>query len=124
MANKVILTGRLVAEAKESRSKQDKKIAQFALAVADPTKEDKNACTFIDCVAFDKVASVVISYCNKGSKILLVGKLQKNTYQAKDKTTRSKTFAIAESIELLDTKKQEPKEEESDFYEGGDDLFF
>lgn len=124
MANKVILTGRLVAEAKESRSKQDKKIAQFSLAVADPTKEDKNNCQFIDCVAFDKIANVVTSYCNKGSKILLVGKLQKNTYQAKDGTNRSKTFAIAESIELLDTKKQEPKEEESDFYEGGDDIFF
>ena len=120
--NKVILSGRLVRDIELKRTKDNTAVADFVLAVKAYTKDDPNAATFIDCIAFKNLAEALKKYTKKGDIISCIGRIYKNTYQDSKGNNRYKTLVVIEQIELQPTAKvkaqtKETEEPEEDYYE-------
>lgn len=83
MFNKVILAGRLTADTQFSQTQSGVSVAKFTVAVdrnyADKQTGERKA-DFINCVAFRNTAEFVSRYFNKGSAIIVEGRLQNNNY--------------------------------------------
>ena len=99
--NKTILMGRLTRDVEVFG--QQSKVARFCLAVDRTYGEDET--DFFNCVSFGKQAEFVIKYLKKGTKILLTGRLQNNTYEDKLGHKVTATQIITEEIEFAESKK-------------------
>lgn len=123
MANIVCLTGRLTRDP-DVRYKEDLAIARFALAVARPKMNGKEATSdFPSIIAFGKTAEMAEKYLSKGKLIAIIGRIQTGNYTDKDGKKVYTTDVVAEKIEFLESKrneepKDEPREEQSKIPEG------
>ena len=99
--NKVILMGRLTRDAETFGQKS--KVARFTLSVDRSYGEDET--DFFNCVSFGKQAEFVEKYLKKGTKILLSGRLQNNSYEDKQGNKVTATQIITEEIEFAESKK-------------------
>ena len=78
--NSVSLVGRMTRDP-DVRYKEDLAIARFALAVARPKQNGKEATSdFPNCIAFGKTAEMVEKYLGKGRLIGVTGRLQTGSY--------------------------------------------
>ena len=106
--NKTILTGRLTKEPELRELGSDNAVMRFALAVADGTYNGEKQTQFITCVAWNRIADIIATFCHKGDMLSVVGKLQENNYE-KDGVKHYQTEVYVTEIELLP---QAPREEE------------
>lgn len=109
--NKVILTGRLVADpdVRYTTGENNTAIATFTLAVNRRfvRRDDPNAQTadFIRCQSFGKQAEFVQNYFHKGQKADVEGRITTGKYTNKDGQTVYTTDVIVENIEFGESKK-------------------
>ena len=106
--NRVILTGNLTKD-NELKDAGTTKILRNTLAVKREFKKDET--DFINITAFNKTAELIAKYTQKGSKLLIQGRLQIGSYE-KDGVKRSTADIIVENIEFIGGNKQN---KESDF---------
>ena len=99
--NKTILMGRLTRDAEMFGQKS--KVARFTLAVDRNYGEDET--DFFNCVSFGKQAEFVEKYLNKGTKVLITGRLQNNSYEDKQGHKVTSTQIITEEVEFCESKK-------------------
>lgn len=108
--NKVILTGRLVAdpEVREGTSK----VAKYRLAVDRRFRKEEQTADFISCVAFSKSAEFAEKYLRKGIKIGVTGRIQTGSYTKNDGTKVYTTDVVVDEQEFLESKgeKAEPEQ--------------
>ena len=103
--NTVILRGRFT-DAPEVKITTDEKpttVARFSLAVQDRTHRNHNGdydVDFIKCVAFNGTAETLQQYTDKGSEVLITGRLHCYTYK-KDERTVYMTEVIVEKAEFI-----------------------
>lgn len=104
--NKIILMGRLTKDPEVKYTNNGKAVAQFTLAVNRPIKnaEGNYEADFINIVAWNQTAEVVGNYVHKGQRLLVEGRLQIRTYDAKDGSKRYATEVIASNIEFIEKK--------------------
>lgn len=122
--NKVILIGRLVKDAEVKYTNSGKAVATFTLAVDRPSaKGEQKEADFINCVAWDKTGETIGNYTQKGSKILVDGRLQIRSYEAKDGGKRWATEVIVGRMEFLETKNK-ADDNNSGFSEMGTEVPF
>jgi single-strand DNA-binding protein len=101
--NKVFLMGRLVSDIEMKTTAGGKNIAEFRLAVDNGTKDD--GAYFFDVTAWEKLADLVNQYTKKGSKVLVEGRLQQDTWDDKETgKKRSKVVITATDVTFLDAK--------------------
>ena len=120
--NQVILCGRLIREP-EMKSTATMSICRFGLAVDRWGKKDE--ADFFNCTAFGKTAVSLGNYCHKGTKILICGRIQIDTYTAHDGTKKTATQIICNEWEFAESKAQQatdpaqaettPAQQEADF---------
>lgn len=103
--NNTQLIGRLTKEVEVNVTPQDKKVANFTLAV---NKYGEGA-DFIQCVAWEKTAEVLEKYTKKGSQIGVTGRIQTRDYDHKDGYKVYVTEVVVNTVDLLDSK---PKEQQ------------
>ena len=121
--NNVVITGRLTRDP-DVRYKEDLAIARFALAVARPKVNGKEATSdFPSIIAFGKNAETAEKYLQKGKHIAIIGRIQTGNYTDKDGKKVYTTDVVAEKIEFLESKrneesKDEPREEQTKIPEG------
>ena len=106
--NRVILTGNVVRD-NDVKDAAATKVLKNTLAVKREFKKDET--DFVNYVAFGKVAELLEKYTQKGSKLLICGRLQIGSYE-KDGIKRSTADVIVENIEFIGGNKQK---KESDF---------
>ena len=85
--NKVILMGRLTRDPEVRYSQGDNAtaIAKFALAVNRKTKrENETSADYINCISFGRSAEFAEKYFRKGTKIVILGRIQTGSYTNKD----------------------------------------
>lgn len=99
--NSVNIMGRLVRDPEVRETKTGKSVAGFSIAV-DKYPEGSS---FFDVTAWDKLATVVQSYVTKGSRVLISGRLDQQTWE-KDGQKHSKVMIVALDLVLLDPKTQ------------------
>lgn len=112
--NHVVLIGRLTKDAELFKSSSDgSSITKFNIAVDTGIDANGNKLTsFFTICAFKNNADVVVKYCRKGDRIGIVGKLQQRTYTNKNGVNVNVVEVIANQIDLLEPKREEPKQNE------------
>jgi single-strand DNA-binding protein len=109
MYNKVILIGNLSRDVELRYTPSGTAIAKFGLATNrfyrdKITNENKQEVMFIDVSVWGKAGENANQYLNKGSKVLVEGRLVLNQWTDQSGQKRSKYEIMAESVKFLDTK--------------------
>jgi single-strand DNA-binding protein len=107
MFNKIILMGNLTKDPEVRYTPQGTSVCNFRLAVNHRYKqgeEIKKETTFIDIVVFGKQADTCGQYLNKGSGVLVEGRLQERRWETEEGVQRSKYEVIAQSVRFLPKK--------------------
>ena len=104
--NKVILLGRLVKDAEVRYTPTEKIVCQFTLAVDRPytNQEGQREADFIPVVFWGKQAETIGNNFTKGNRILVEGRLQLRSYNAKDGSKRYVTEVIANNFDFIERK--------------------
>ena len=116
MFNKVILIGNLTRDPELRYTPQGTSVCNFGLAVNRKYKhgeEMKEEVTFINIVVFGKQADTCGQYLNKGSSVLVEGRLQESRWETEDGQKRSKHEIVAQNVRFM-SKRQSTSE-----YSGG-----
>ena len=104
--NKIFLTGNL-ARAPELKIYNGTAVAKCTIAVARPTIKGKDAETdFFNVTAFGNTAEFFNNWLSKGSRVIIEGRLQTNSYTDKDGNKRTSTDIIIDKLEFADSKKK------------------
>lgn len=99
--NIVVLTGRLTRDPEAKSTQSGKVLSSFTLAV----DKGNDAVDFFDVTAWDKLAEIVNKYTNKGSKVLVQGRLNQEKWE-KDGKTQTKITVTATDVTFLDSKSE------------------
>lgn len=100
--NKVILTGRMVAEPELKTTASGIETTTFRIAVnRDYVKQgEERKADFFNVVAWRQTAAFICKYFHKGDGINLIGNLQSRQYEAKDGSNRYVVEVIADNVEF------------------------
>jgi single-strand DNA-binding protein len=113
--NKVIIGGRLTADAELKQTPSGVSVTAFSIAV---NRKGKDAQTdFIDVVAWRQTAEFISKYFKKGSSICIVGSLQKREWTDKNNQKRYATEVIAEEASFVDSKNDSASSDQPTFNE-------
>ena len=103
--NLITLTGNLGRDWEQANASMT--IAKNSLAVRRDFKNKQTGdydTDWIPLTAFSKTAETLMQHTNKGSKILVIGKLQTNNYTDKNGNKRTSYDVIVDRFEFLDSK--------------------
>lgn len=109
MLNKVILTGRLVADPEVVNTQSATSVVKVRVAVDRKGREKET--DFFDCVAFGKTGDFVATYLNKGRMVAIMGNLRVRSYDAQDGSKRKVWEIIIDEAHPLDSRKTEQGEQ-------------
>jgi single-strand DNA-binding protein len=107
--NKVILIGNLTKDPEIRYTPNGTAVASFRLAVNRRYKqgdEFKEEVCYIDIVVFGKQAESCGQYLNKGSGVIVEGRLQEKRWDTEDGQKRSKHEVVAQTVRFM-PKRQE-----------------
>lgn len=111
--NKIILMGRLVRDPEVRYTQTGKVVCQFTIAVDRPfaNQDGQKEADFIPVIVWGKQAELCGNSLTKGQRVLVEGRLQIRSYDAKDGSKRWVTEVIANNFEFI--------ERRGDFANGG-----
>lgn len=106
--NKAFLLGRLTKDPEIRYTPTGKVVCQFTLAVDRPfaNQEGQREADFINIILWGKSAEQFGNTVRKGQRILVEGRIQTRSYEAKDQTKRYVTEVVAERFEYIEKKDQ------------------
>ena len=99
--NKVILMGRLTKDPDYKATQDGKTVAKFNLAVDRRIGKETD---FFGVTTFGKTADFCEKYLKKGTKIVLTGRIQNDSYTNKEGKKVTSTQIIAEELEFAESK--------------------
>lgn len=105
--NKVILMGRLTRdpEVRYSSGANATAVANFSIAVDRRFKREGDPdADFFDCTAFGKQAEFVERYLKKGTKMVVVGRLQNDNYTNKEGQKVYRIRIMVDELEFAESK--------------------
>ena len=104
--NKIILLGRLVRDPEVNYTETGKVVTKITLAVDRPfvNQEGQKEADFIPVILWGKPAELVGNSVTKGQRLLIEGRLQIRSYDAKDGSKRWITEVITSSFEFVERK--------------------
>lgn len=106
--NRVILVGNLTRDPELRYTPTGTPVCDVGLAVNDryknPNGEWVERTCFVDVVLWSRTAEVASEYLNKGSPILIEGRLQMDTWEGKEGEKRSKLKVVCEKMQMLGAK--------------------
>lgn len=109
--NKVILMGRTTKDPEVRRSGEDFVVANFSIAVDRryKSKTEEAGVDFFNCVCFGKSAEFVEKYIPKGTKVVVSGHLQNDSYTNHEGRKITTTKVYVEEVEFAESKKSKAK---------------
>lgn len=114
MANRVFLSGRATRDC-EVRESGETKVARYSLAVDRKyTKVEEKQTDFLNCVCFGKTAEFAEKYVKKGTKLIVIGRIQTGSYTNKDGQKINTTDIVVEEHEFCESKSAETTSKQSD----------
>lgn len=100
--NVVILSGRLTKDPEIRQTQTGKKVAGHGIAV---DRQKKGEADFFDCVAWGYDAEFAEKYLHKGTKVIVEGRLQNDSYTDKQGQNRTATKIVVSHYEFCESKK-------------------
>jgi single-strand DNA-binding protein len=121
--NRVFLIGRLVADPQLSHTNSGTPFTRFRIAVNNPYR-DRNGnwqdeTLFIDVVLWGDAADRAVSRFNKGTRVLVEGRLRQSNWETEEGERRSRIEVRADRVVGLD-----PRREQTESIEEIDDIEF
>ena len=113
--NSVNLIGNMTRECELRMTSTGKPVASFTLAV-NTGYGDNQQTSFINCVVWNKQAENLQKYTSKGSKLAVTGALRQRTYENANGQKINVVEVICQSIEYLNTKKNDQNVNQDNFY--------
>lgn len=105
--NQAIIMGNLTRDPELRNTPSGQQVASFAVATNrvwnSASGERQEAADFHEIVAWGKLAELSSQYLAKGRKVLVVGRLQTQSWE-KDGVKRSRTEIVASDISFLDSR--------------------
>jgi single-strand DNA-binding protein len=117
--NKVILMGNLTKDPEIRYNPNGTAVANLSIAINRKYKagdESREEVSFFDIVVFGKQAEHCSQYLNKGSGVLVDGRLQQRRWETDDGQKRSKVEVVAQSVQFM------PKSGQAQASGGHDDI--
>ena len=102
--NSCFFIGRLGRSPEISQAQTGTTIAKFNLAVGETWPSEHTE--WIKCVCFGKLAEVVEKYLDKGSKVMVNGRLHTNKWEDREGNARYTTETIVNQLQMLGSKKK------------------
>nr|DAU13537.1 MAG TPA: Single strand binding protein [Caudoviricetes sp.] len=111
--NKVCLTGRITKNIELKYNQNNVAITSFNLAVTRKFKNQNGEyeSDFINCIAYKSTAELLNKYVKKGDLLGIEGRIQTRNYEDKDGKRVYVTEVIVDSIDFLQSRKNESKQE-------------
>ncbi len=111
--NKVCLTGRITKNIELKYNQNNVAITSFTLAVTRKFKNQNGEyeSDFINCIAYKSTAELLNKYVKKGDLLGIEGRIQTRNYEDKDGKRVYVTEVIVDSIDFLQSRKDESKQE-------------
>ena len=106
MLNVVVIMGRLAADPQLRQTTTGKSVASFRIA-CDRGRKDANGqsqADWLDVVAWDRTAEFICKYFQKGSLIVIDGRLQTRQYQDKNGQNRTAVEIVANNVNFGSSK--------------------
>lgn len=120
MINRIIIEGNLTDNVDLRHTNTGKMVTSFSVACSEGSGEKKYT-EFVNVTAWEKTAELIAKYCQKGTRVLVEGKLRTETYE-KDGQKVYRTYILATNVEFLNKTKGEG-EQTSLTREDGRDMF-
>ena len=119
--NRIILLGRLVRDPEVRYTQTGKVACQFTIAVDRPfsSQDGQREADFIPVVIWGKSAEVAGNSLTKGQRVLVEGRLQIRSYDAKDGSKRYVTEVIAGNFEFIEKKENVSNPQQNVAEQGG-----
>ncbi len=106
MLNKAIIMGRLTRDPELRHTPSNTPVVSFTVAVDRNRKtEGQPTADFIDCVAWNRQAEFVQQWFNKGSMIIVSGRIQTRNWEDRNGNKRVSVEIVADEINFGETKK-------------------
>ena len=103
--NQAVIVGNLAHDPEIRYTNSRKAVANMTVAVNRmPYNGEDAGCDFIPVVTWDKIAENCERFLRKGSKVLVSGRIQIRSYEAKDGSKRYVTEIVAGTVQFLDTR--------------------
>lgn len=118
--NKVILMGRLTRDPdiRYTQGQEPYCIARFNMAVDRGIRRDQGnnqqTADFPNCIAFRKTAEFIEKYCQKGTKLVVEGRLQTGSYTNREGVKIYTTDVLVSHAEFAESKAASQKSTEPD----------
>ena len=106
--NKITISGRLVRDI-DIKDNNTTILGKFTVAV----NRNKDNTDFIDCVAFDKLATTIQKYCTKGTYMIVAGRLEIKEY-TRDNVKKRVAEVVCDNVEFVNTVATKKDLEEED----------
>lgn len=109
MLNHIVIMGRLTRDPELRYTQSNTPVASFRVACErDRAPQGQERQTdFIDCVAWRNTAEFVSKYFQKGSMIIVSGRLQIREYTDKDGNRRNAAEIVADNVHFGESKRRE-----------------
>ena len=113
MLNKIVLMGRLTRDPELRRTNGGTAVTSFTIAVDRDFKgqNGEKETDFIDCVAWRQTGEFVSKYFQKGSLIVVSGRLQIRNWTDKDGNKRKTAEIVADNVYFGGSKKDNQSEQ-------------
>ena len=103
--SKAIIMGNVTRDPELRAVSSGTQVCSFSVAVNRNFKggdgENKESVSFINCTAWGKAAEIISQYAKKGTGIMVSGRLEQRSYEAKDGSKRSTTEIVVEDFNFL-----------------------
>ena len=103
--SKAIIMGNVTRDPELRAVSSGTQVCSFSVAVNRSFKggdgENKESVSFINCTAWGKAAEIISQYAKKGTGIMVSGRLEQRSYEAKDGSKRSTTEVVVEDFNFL-----------------------
>lgn len=103
--SKVVIVGNLTRDPELRSTNSGNSVCSFSVAVdrsyTGSDGEKKGDVSFFNCSAWGQIGERIAKYAKKGSGVIVSGRLQQRSYEAKDGTKRSVVEIIAEDFSFI-----------------------
>jgi len=111
--NKIFLVGRLTQDPETRTTSSGQMVCSFGLATNriwnNQNKERQEQTEFHNIVLWQRLAEIASQYLNKGSLILVEGRIQTRSWEDQTGNKRYKTEVVAENIQMGPRTTSQPK---------------
>ena len=105
--NRVIQVGRLVRTPEMKYTQSGTGVANFSIASNRAYKKNgelTEETSFFDCIAWDKLGETIVKHFDKGSKIVIEGRLAQRSWTDQNDNKRSRIEIVVEKFNFADSK--------------------